>query len=181
MATKTDRKHDKKNDKKNDKSKKGATKDIAAAGDAVSTDASNAAQSAGTAEGKSTRVYKNATEVVIDFTKPESAIAWLQAFYEQSKAQPPKKGYDQHWNKRGFIHAGPAVRLPNDGAANMIVFLGDMLVQRENKEDAEAGKILDFCINFLQTRRATLEAENIARMKEQLEAFNAKKEGKATT
>ncbi len=174
MATKTDPKPNKKSDKK-DKNKKGATKEIAAAaGEAVSTDASNVAQSAGTAESKSTRVYKNATEVVIDFTKPESATAWLQAFYEQSKAQPPKKGYDQHWNKRGFIHAGPAVRLPNDGAANMIVFLGDMLVQRESKEDADAGKILDFCINFLQTRRATLEAENIARMKEQLEAFNAK-------
>jgi len=125
-------------------------------------------------EAKAPRTKKNATSTNLDVNDPNSATAWIGEFYEQSKNQPARKGYDQHWNKEGFIHAGPADRLPNSGAAKMAVFIGDMLVKREIAGDAEAGQFLDFIINFCTNRRNTLQTERDAAILAQAEAIRAK-------
>ena len=79
---------------------------------------------------KTPRIKKNATTSTLDVSDPNSAMTWLAEFIEQGKNHPPIKGYDQHWNSDGFIHAGPGKRLPNIGAAKMIVFLGDVFARR---------------------------------------------------
>jgi len=125
---------------------------------------------------KTPRVKKNATATKLDVNDPSSAPAWLAEFYEQSSKQEVRKGYDQHWNKDGFIHAGPADRLPNSGGAKMAVFIGDMLAKREIAGDVEAGKFLDFIVNFCQTRRSALQAEIDAKILAQAEAILAKQD-----
>lgn len=98
---------------------------------------------------KTPRVKKNATDVDIDLNDPESAMNWLNSFHSQCKAHPPRKGYDQHWNSEGFIHDGPARRLPNKGAVKMTVFLLKILAQRATENgDAEALAALNFCNAF---------------------------------
>lgn len=132
------------------------------------------AAAADATEQKTPRIKKNATVNDLNLADSSTATAWLNEFYEQGKAHPPRKGYDQHWNSQGFIHAGPADRLPNKGAAKMVVFLGDVFVKREMSGDKEAGAALDFCINFLQSRRTELEAENNEKILAQAAAIQAK-------
>lgn len=157
--------------------KKADSKPIKATGEAA--DAKAVAAKAGEQPfviSKVERIAKNETGIAINLDDPASALVWLDAFFDQAKKQKAKKGYDQHWNKKGFIHAGPADRLPNDGAVNMMVFLGDMLTKRiGNSEYPDSEKAIDFCINFLTTRKATLEEENMKRIKAELDAFEAKK------
>ena len=112
-------------------------------------------------------------QVVLDVNDPNSATAWLAEFYDQSEKQAARKGYDQHWNKEGFIHAGPADRLPNSGAAKMAVFIGDMLVKREVAGDAEAGQFLNFIINFLQNHRQTVQNAANDKVRREYEALLA--------
>jgi len=160
QAKKGSKKAEKKADKKNSKTVKPTGDAIVDAGAAAAAEAVAKAVEATTAVAKPTktsRVPKNATSVVINLDDPASASAWIDAFYEQGKNHPPLKGYDQHWNKMGFIHAGPADRLPNSGAVNMVVFLGDMLAKRIDNEDyADSEKSLNFCIEFLTNRKAEL-------------------------
>jgi hypothetical protein len=121
------------------------------------------------------RIKKNATKVGIDPSNVESGRAWLKEFYDQCTAHPARKGYDQHWNSKGFIHSGPAKRLPNDGAANMVTLIGDILANREAGGDKEAGAYLDYCINFLQSHRQALQDAREAEILAQAAAIQAKK------
>lgn len=119
------------------------------------------------------RIRKNHTGVEIRPDDLESAFAYLEAFRQQSEAHPPRKGYDQHWNSQGFIHMGPAARLPNRGATNMVVLIGDILAKREEAGDADAGKYLDFCIKFLgevRQRIANAREAEIERKYQELQA-----------
>lgn len=122
--------------------------------------------------------WKNFTKVNIDPSVDGSCQAWLSEFTAKSDAEPPTKGYDQHWNKFGFIHAGPAKRLTNQGAARMMVFLENALAERANGGDKEAGAILNFCLKFGKDRPATLKAEShsaaIENAKKLLEESGAK-------
>jgi hypothetical protein len=111
------------------------------------------------ATAKGARKKKNYTGVEIDLNNLESADKYLEAFYKQSEEQPPTNGYDQHWNKEGFIHAGPAKRLPCSGAINMIVFLADILAKRELAKDPTAAGTIDFARNYLQHRRDLLKRQ----------------------
>lgn len=169
----------KKADKKADKAKK--NKGSEAPANPIPATGENAAQvadNAGLAQTvKTPRIKKNATATALDFSNPETALTWIGEFYDQSKAHPPRKGYDQHWNSEGFIHAGPADRLPNAGAAKMAIFVGDMLAKRQSQggtEGEEAGAALDFIINFLTTRRETLQEEENARILAAADAIRAK-------
>jgi hypothetical protein len=121
------------------------------------------------------RVKKNATQTRIDPNNVESGRQFLKEFYEQCAAHPPRKGYDQHWNSEGFIHSGPATRLPNGGAANMVTLIGDILAKREAAGDKDAGAYLDYCINFLTTHRDALRDAREAEILAQAEAIKAKK------
>lgn len=121
------------------------------------------------------RVKKNATQTRIDPSNVESGRQFLKEFYEQCAAHPPRKGYDQHWNSEGFIHSGPATRLPNGGAANMVTLIGDILAKREAAGDKDAGAYLDYCINFLTTHRDALRDAREAEILAQAEAIKAKK------
>lgn len=123
----------------------------------------------GTAEAvvsKPKRIKKNQTEVKIDPSNPSSCEDYLSEFYANAAALPPRKGYDQHWNKEGFIHAGPALRLPNRGAANMITFLFDILADRATGDDAaaaaEAKAYIDLLVNFGSNRIATVREQKNA-------------------
>jgi len=136
------------------------------------TQTTQVAEAAG--EAKAPRTKKNATSTNLDVNDPNSSTAWLAEFYDQSQKQAARKGYDQHWNKEGFIHAGPADRLPNSGAAKMAIFIGDMLVKREVAGDAEAGQFLDFIINFCTNRRNTLQAERDTEILAAAEAIRSK-------
>jgi hypothetical protein len=129
---------------------------------------------------KGRRIKKNHTDAVIDPSNYDSIEAFLNEFYSQSESQPPRTGYDQHWNKKGFIHAGPATRLPNDGAANMICLLIDILSDRiVNTQDSnkahEAEAFYNVCLMFMQNRinerKAWLEADILAKAA----AINSKK------
>lgn len=158
------------------KADKAADTAVPATGEATApteqTQTTQVAEAAG--EAKTPRTKKNATTTNLDVNDPNSATTWLAEFYEQSEKQSARKGYDQHWNKEGFIHAGPADRLPNSGAAKMAVFIGDMLVKREVAGDAEAGQFLDFIINFCTNRRNTLQTERDAAILAQAEAIRSK-------
>jgi hypothetical protein len=118
---------------------------------------------AGTAEPvgepvKVKRIKKNHTDAVIDPKNSESIEDYLGEFYANSQSQPPRKGYDQHWNKDGFINAGPTQRLPNRGAANMIAVLFDALADRATSDDAaeaaDAKAFLEAMVEFGRNRIA---------------------------
>lgn len=104
------------------------------------------------ADSKVKRKKKNHTDTKIDPNNPQTVEDYLSEFYLQSATQAPRKGYDQHWNKEGFIHAGPAIRLPSRGAANMIAFLFDTLADRATSDDAtiasEAKAFLEMMVSF---------------------------------
>lgn len=121
------------------------------------------------------RVKKNATQTRIDPSNADSGRQFLKEFYEQCAAHPPRKGYDQHWNSEGFIHSGPATRLPNGGAANMVTLIGDILAKREAAGDKTAGEYLDYCIKFLTTHRDALREQREADILAQAAAIQAKK------
>jgi hypothetical protein len=121
------------------------------------------------------RVKKNATQTRIDPSNANSGRQYLKEFYEQCEAHPPRKGYDQHWNSDGFIHSGPATRLPNNGAANMVTLIGDILAKREAAGDKTAGDFLNYCINFLTTHRDALREQREAEILAQAAAIQSKK------
>lgn len=128
-------------------------------------------------EAKPKRIKKNATDVDIDFNDPDSAMLWLQSFFEQCEKHPPRKGYDQHWNSQGFIHSGPAKRLPNKGAAKMLVFLANTLAQRAiDNNDNEAAQALDFCNAFGINIKTMLEDKKNEAILAQADAIRAKQE-----
>ena len=120
------------------------------------------------------RTKKNATQTRIDPANPDSGRVWLGDFYKQCDTHKPAKGYDQHWNSEGFIHSGPATRLPNAGAANMVTLIGDILAKRQMAGDSQAGEYLDYCINFLTTHRQALQDAREADILAQAEAIKAK-------
>lgn len=122
------------------------------------------------------RIKKNHTDAVIDPNNYSSLEDWLSEFYLQSHAQPARKGYDQHWNKNGFIHAGPALRLPNIGAANMIVFLADILADRvvnsgDEAISTEAAAILKVCGEWISKRVGERQAKKNAEILAKAEAI----------
>lgn len=181
-ATKTaDKKGQNKGQNKNQKPDK-APKAVAAApievepkGEAVEQAAPAAAPAAAVDVQPTKRVKKNATQTRIDPSNVESGRQYLAEFYAQCEAHPPRKGYDQHWNSQGFIHSGPATRLPNDGAANMVTLLGDILAKREAAGDKVAGDTLNYCIEFLTTHRQALQDAREADILAQAAAIQAKK------
>lgn len=128
-------------------------------------------------EPKQKRIKKNHTDTKIDPNNPQTIEDYLSEFYAQSFAQAARKGYDQHWNKEGFIHAGPAVRLPNRGAAQMMAFLIDILADRATMDDptlaAEAKAFLDAMIAFASGRIVTKRAEKNKIILDKAAAINA--------
>lgn len=147
--------------KKGDKKKESKPQQIEAKGEDI---VQNQAEGQNVAPAEKTkRAKKNATSSQIDFSNTESGRVWLTEFKEQCNNHPPIKGYDQHWNKDGFIHNGPATRLSNRGCANMVTLIGDILVTRAMNGDADAAAALDYCVNFLRDHReATEEARKRA-------------------
>jgi len=127
-----------------------------------------------TATVKTPRVKKNATEVGIDFNDPDSAMQWFESFTRQCESHPPRKGYDQHWNSDGFIHTGPATRLPNQGATRMLVFLGHTIAKRAIAGDKEAAEALQFSINFISSISETLQAKQNEAILAQADAIRAR-------
>jgi hypothetical protein len=106
---------------------------------------------------KKRRAKKNHTDAEINPARYESIHEYLEEFYAQCATQAPRRGYDQHWNSKGFIHAGPALRLPNRGAANMICFLIDVLTDRiVNSSSPDVAKdalaFYNICQEFMQKR-----------------------------
>ena len=170
-GTKTaEKKADKKAQKKADKAPKPAAPvEVEPKGADVAVPAAPAVVTAGK------RVKKNATTIQIDPSNVETGRAYLEEFYSQCEAHPPRKGYDQHWNSQGFIHSGPATRLPNAGAANMVTLIGDILAKREMGGDASAGAYLDYCIAFLQSHREALVVARENKILEAAAAIQAKK------
>ena len=76
------------------------------------------------------RIKKNHTETVIDALDYSTIHRWRDEFYFNSANQPTRKGYDQHFNKNGFVNGLFALRLTNNGIANMIVVLFHALADR---------------------------------------------------
>lgn len=184
MSTKTaDKKAEKKGSKKAqnktpkaDKAPKAAAApvEVEPKGAAVEGQAAPAADAAVDVQATK-RVKKNATQTRIDPSNPDSGREYLKEFYEQCALQAPTNGYDQHWNSEGFIHSGPAKRLPNPGAGNMVTLLGDILARRELAGDKEAGQYLDYCIAFLTGHREALQQQREAEILAQAAAIQAKK------
>lgn len=175
-ATKTDKKGNKKDKKDKAPAAKAAAApvEIQPQGDAVGQPA-QAAPAVATDVTPTKRVKKNATQTRIDPSNVESGRLFLKEFYQQCEAHPPRKGYDQHWNSEGFIHSGPATRLPNSGAANMVTLIGDILAKREAAGDKTAGEYLDYCINFLTTHRDALREQREAEILAAAAEIQAKK------
>jgi hypothetical protein len=171
---------DKKSDKKaQDKAQKGtkstkAVEPVEVEAKGADVDASTQADSTAATETKPKRSKKNTTATVIDPSNVESGRKWLSDFTEISNSNPPTKGYDQHVNAKGFVHATTAQRIPNDGAANMVTLIGDILAKREAAGDATAGLYIDYCINFLTSHRDALQAERDAAILAEAEAIRAK-------
>lgn len=175
-AQKKDKKAAATTDKKGDKSKKaseakevkptGAAVDAApkveAPAPAAAGEAAAVVNAAGEAAPKEKRREKNFTDVSLDPKNPESAAAWLASFTKQCADHPPRKGYDQHWNNLGFIHDGPALRLSNQGAARMFVFLANVFAQRMVNGDTEATEFFEFCMDFADDRKTALLEEKKA-------------------
>lgn len=170
-AQKKDKKAAATTDKKGDKPKKaseakevkptGAAVDAApkveaAAAPAAAGEAAAVVNAAGETTPKEKRIAKNFTEVSLDPKNPDSAAAWLVSFTKQCADHPPRKGYDQHWNNLGFIHDGPALRLSNQGAARMFVFLANVFAQRMVNGDTEATEFFEFCMDFADDRKTAL-------------------------
>ena len=177
-GTKTDKKADKKTDKKTQNKPPKAEKIPEATAVPVEVEPKGAAVEersvpVATDVQATKRVKKNATQTRIDPKNVETGRLFLKEFYEQCNAHPPRKGYDQHWNSEGFIHSGPATRLPNGGAGNMVTLIGDILAKREEAGDATAGEMLDYCINFLTTHRDALKQARKERIKAEYEAIVA--------
>lgn len=124
---------------------------------------------------KAKRTNKNGTNIRINPADVNSGRLWLEEFYARCEQTPATKGYDQHWNKDGFVHTGPSTRLPSNGAANMVTFLGDILAQRQLAGDTEAGAYLDYCIAFLTTHRQALQEKREADILAAAAAIQAKK------
>jgi hypothetical protein len=113
---------------------------------------------------KKGRIKKNHTDAKINPQRYESIHEFLEEFYGQISTHKPRKGYDQHWNSEGFIHAGPAIRLPNRGAANMIAFLIDVLADRivnssSSEVSADAKAYYEVCLEFMSKRVEERKAE----------------------
>ena len=125
------------------------------------------------------RKKKNTTVAVIDPSNPESVTQFLSEFLAQSAAQPPTKGYDQHVNREGFVHAGTAQRLSNGGISNMLAVQFDILARRSLDGDKAAGEFYDTMLNFALNRREQVKAERKAKILAEANAILAEEAAKA--
>lgn len=108
---------------------------------------------------KEKRKPKNHTDVSLNVDDPTSANTWLNAFIKQCDEHEAIAGYDQHWNNLGFIHMGPSERLGVEGCGRMVVVIFDSLARKaagDGEDAVEAGKMLDFLMNFGKNRNAEL-------------------------
>jgi len=125
------------------------------------------------------RKKKNTTVAVIDPSNPESVTQFLSEFLAQSAAQPPTKGYDQHVNREGFVHAGTAQRLSNGGISNMLAVQFDILARSSLDGGKGRGGFYDAMLNFATSRRDQLKAERKAKILAEAEAIRAEEAAKA--
>jgi len=112
------------------------------------------------------RIHKNVTESKIVPHHYDSLHTWLSEFYYTSSQKASSNTNSYHWNKEGFVHADPVLRVSNRGATNMLVLLIDVLADRiVNNEDTQVRKdaqayydvVLRFIQNRVQERKTELE------------------------
>jgi hypothetical protein len=122
------------------------------------------------------RIKKNHTETVINAAEYESIHRWRDEFYFNSANQPTRKGYDQHFNKNGFVNGLFALRLTNEGIANMIVVLFHALADRciNNPDESvrsKSNEIYDLLEQYVSNCRNEVKAEMEAEILAKAEAI----------
>jgi hypothetical protein len=105
------------------------------------------------------RVQKNNTETKIVPHQYDSLHTWLSEFLYVSSQKTTANTNSYHWNKEGFVHAEPVLRITNRGATNMLVLLIDILADRiVNSDDPQvrndAQSYYDVTLRFMQNRLA---------------------------
>ncbi len=105
------------------------------------------------------KAVKNADFENIVASDLSSFSRWERDFNDHCLNNPPTRGYDQHYNRMGFVDAGPVSRLTNQGCVRMATLLISLLAKRSNNKDAEASALLDSLVEFSKNRRETLEIE----------------------
>lgn len=115
---------------------------------------------------KEKRRKKNHTDTQIDPSIPTSIDDFLSEFYANAATHPPDKGYDQHYNKDGFVHGTPAARLPDTGIARMVAVLIDTLADRATSDDAQkaakANAMYDLIEGWIKDQRNQKRADKNA-------------------
>jgi hypothetical protein len=103
------------------------------------------------------RMRLNTVGTVIDPTDISTFEQFLSDFRAHSEANAPKKGYDCHFNKDGFVHFSQTKRISNAGAAHIVICALHKLAMAEAEGDAEAGAIYNALIEFAGVHRQNIQ------------------------
>lgn len=103
------------------------------------------------------RIRLNTVGTVIDPTNIATFEQFLVDFRTHSKANPPKKGYDCHFNAEGFVHDSQAKRISKTGAAHIVICALHKLATMEAEGDAGAGALYNALIEFANSHRQNIQ------------------------